>query len=186
MIRYDPKIHHRRSIRLGKYDYSWAGYYFITLCTREQRPLFGNIVDAEMRLNVTGRIVHNEWLSIPLHYPKTVLHEFIVMPNHIHGIIEIVNARPRYEPVTQTQTLPASGGFSGVGNPMLNTNLARIIRWYKGRTAFECHKNHPSFAWQRNYYEHIIRGDYDYYFTTEYIRNNPTKWTEDRFWCLNP
>jgi REP element-mobilizing transposase RayT len=86
---YHPEIHHRRSIRLQEYDYSQAGLYFVTICVQNRECLFGNIADGEMRLNEIGEIARNCWMEIPQHYPDTQLYDFVVMPNHIHGIIDI-------------------------------------------------------------------------------------------------
>ena len=92
---FDPKIHHRRSIRLQGYDYSQAGMYFITLCTQKRECLFGAIVDGHIQLNDAGRMVQTVWDEIPSHYSGADIDVFIAMPNHIHGIIAIVGAGPR-------------------------------------------------------------------------------------------
>ena len=87
---YDPKIHHRKSIRLPEYDYSAEGFYFITICTQEKKCVFGKIVDKEMVLNKAGKIVKDEWLrTIEIRKDDVTLHEFIVMPNHFHAIVQI-------------------------------------------------------------------------------------------------
>ncbi len=90
MNQYNPNKHHRRSIRLKGYDYSQAGLYFITICCENRAYLFGEIIDGEMTCNDAGIIANQCWLDIPNHFPNVVLHEYVVMPNHIHGIIEIV------------------------------------------------------------------------------------------------
>jgi len=87
--KYNPAIHHRKSIRLKGYDYSQNGLYFITICTYNRECLFGEIVDKEMILNDAGKIANECWLNIPEHFPNAVLHEHVVMPNHVHGIIEL-------------------------------------------------------------------------------------------------
>jgi putative transposase len=90
MNNYNPNIHHRRSIRLKGYDYSQEGLYFITINTKDRECLFGEIVDGKMVLNDAGKIANKCWLEIPKHFPDTVLHDHIVMPNHVHGIIELI------------------------------------------------------------------------------------------------
>ncbi len=95
MNNYNPNIHHRRSIRLEGYDYSQAGLYFITICVRDRKCLFGKIVDGEMNFNDAGKIADVCWLEIPKHFPNTVLHEHIVMPNHVHGIVELIKTGSR-------------------------------------------------------------------------------------------
>ena len=89
--RYDPKRHHRRSIRLKGYDYTQPGAYFVTTCTHNREPLFGRVVDGEMVLNALGEIVWACWREIPIHFPHVELDAFVVMPNHVHGIIWIVD-----------------------------------------------------------------------------------------------
>jgi hypothetical protein len=89
---YNPNIHQRKSIRLKGYDYAQAGLYFITICLQDRLCLFRNVVDGEMALNDAGRMVENEWLKLPQRFSNIELHEFVVMPNHFHSIIEIVGA----------------------------------------------------------------------------------------------
>ena len=84
---YDPNRHHRRSIRLKEYDYTQPGAYFITICTHDRAGLFGEIVDGEMRLNDCGRVAEQCWLDIPSHFPHAELDAFVIMPNHVHGIL---------------------------------------------------------------------------------------------------
>lgn len=86
---YNPNIHHRRSIRLKGYDYSQAGLYFVTICCHNRMHLFGNVVNGGMELNDAGKIADACWMEIPNHFPNAVLHEYIVMPNHVHGIVEL-------------------------------------------------------------------------------------------------
>lgn len=89
MSNYNPKYHHRRSIRLKGYDYTQEGLYFITLCIQDREPIFGEIKNGEMHLNAFGKIAENEWLNTPNIRDNVSLHEHIIMPNHMHGIIEI-------------------------------------------------------------------------------------------------
>ena len=184
MNQYDPDIHHRRTVRFHEFDYSEQGLYFVTICVHEQRPLFGKIVDGKMQLNFCGKIANKYWTSITSHFTNTVLHEFVIMPNHMHGIIEITaTAAELFNRNAKNQdTVITSCGFAGKTNPMSSANLARIVRWYKGRTTFECRKKQFVFAWQRNYYEHIVRNDDDYLRIVEYITDNPAIWDEDRFY----
>jgi REP element-mobilizing transposase RayT len=93
-MRFDPEKHHRRSIRLKGYDYRRQGAYFVTICTHDRLCLFGEVVGGEMRLNEYGRIALGCWKEIPLHFPQAELDAFVVMPNHVHGIIVLtVGAR---------------------------------------------------------------------------------------------
>src|SRR5512146_2828735 len=88
-MQHNKDIHHRRSIRLRDFDYSQAGAYFVTICTYERACRFGDVVDGDMRLNEAGRIVEQCWAAIPIHFPDVVLDAFVVMPNHVHGIVII-------------------------------------------------------------------------------------------------
>lgn len=90
MNNYNPQIHHRRSIRLKGYDYSQAGLYFITLCCQDRACMFGSITNGEMTLNDAGSMVEFQWLELTKRFPKIVLHEYAVMPNHFHAILEII------------------------------------------------------------------------------------------------
>jgi REP element-mobilizing transposase RayT len=90
-MNYSPKIHHRRSIRLKGYDYAQAGLYFITICTNHRQHIFGEVLNSQMILNDTGKVADECWQAIPQHFPNAILHEFVVMPNHVHGIIELTN-----------------------------------------------------------------------------------------------
>ena len=97
MSQYNPLIHHRRSIRLKGYDYAKEGLYFITICCFENKHLFGKIVDGVMVLNEAGKVAEKCWLEIPAHFKNVVLHAFVIMPNHVHGILEIVGAGVKKE-----------------------------------------------------------------------------------------
>jgi REP element-mobilizing transposase RayT len=108
-MKYNPQTHHRRSIRLKGYDYSQAGAYFITICTHNRECLFGTIENGEMMLNDGGNIAEECWLEIPKHFPNVVLHEYIVMPNHVHGIIELVGAK-NISPDNTNQHSPGDTG----------------------------------------------------------------------------
>ena len=92
MAKYNPNIHQRRSIRLKGYDYSQAGLYFITICVKNRACLLGNIANGTMILNDAGKMVETEWLNLKTRFPNIELHEYVVMPNHFHGILEIVGA----------------------------------------------------------------------------------------------
>jgi putative transposase len=98
MNKYNPNIHHRRTIRLKGYDYSQTGLYFITICTKNRGCLFGEIRNGKMVLNDAGDIANKCWYQITNHFPNTILHEHIIMPNHVHGIIEITVGANNHSP----------------------------------------------------------------------------------------
>ncbi len=97
-MKYNPENHHRHSIRLKDYDYAQPGGYFVTIVTQSRKCLFGEIVEAEMRLNDAGRIIQTTWDDLPNHYANVEIDTFVVMPNHIHGIVVLVGAGPRARP----------------------------------------------------------------------------------------
>jgi REP element-mobilizing transposase RayT len=187
---YDPDKHHRRSIRLRGYDYSQSGAYFITICTQDRGCLFGEVVDGEMRLNQFGELVEMTWHNLPHHVDGIVLDAFVVMPNHVHGIIMIV------EPSVGTGS--AGTGFVGAGfvragsEPAPTTDepphkkrhgLPEIVRQFKTFSARHINSlRHASGGpvWQRNYYEHVIRNEKSVNSIREYIINNPLQWELDR------
>jgi hypothetical protein len=114
---YNPQKHHRRSIRLKGYDYSQAGLYFITMVTKNRACLFGKIENGAMILNDAGNIAHDCWLEIPNHFPNVILHEHIIMPNHIHGIIEL-----KAQPVGAANFTPNTTNPPHTPNPPQKTN----------------------------------------------------------------
>ena len=113
---YNPNIHHRRSIRLKGYDYSQAGLYFITICCDNRMCLFGNVVNGEMELNDAGKIAYACWMEIPNHFPNAVLHEHIVMPNHVHGIVELVGAKHFSPDMPDMPDMPEMPNTSNASN----------------------------------------------------------------------
>ena len=164
---YNPSIHHRRSIRLPEYDYSQAGAYFITICTHQHQPLFGEIVKCEMQLNEFGQIIQTTWHDLVNHVARIELDAFVIMPNHIHGIITIVGAGSEPAPTNTNPKQPP---------------LSEIVRQSKTFSARRINlaRNTPGEpVWQRNYYEHIIRDEKSYLRIAQYILDNPVKWELD-------
>ena len=120
MNRYNPKIHNRRSIRLKGYDYSKAGLYFITICVQDREHLFGEVIDGEMVLNDAGKMVRTEWLKLPERFKNIKLHEFVVMPNHFHAILEIAGSTLVVDPkptTDQNETTDQIGYITDMGQP---------------------------------------------------------------------
>lgn len=167
--KYNPEIHHRHSIRLKDYDYTQAGEYFITICSWNRECLLGEIKDGKMVLNEMGNRVVFTWKDLPNHNPYIVLDEFIVMPNHVHGIIMI------------TDIVGADSGPAPT-NVDKRHGLPEIVRQFKTFSSKRINqiRNTPGVpVWQRNYYEHIIRNEDELNKIREYIINNPLKWAED-------
>jgi REP element-mobilizing transposase RayT len=173
--RYNPNIHNRRSIRLPSYDYAQAGAYFVTLCAHGWECLFGNIDNGAMVLNGYGAIVREEWLKSSEIRSEIRLGEYVIMPNHFHAIVCIVDHRGNRRgdrPVAPTGPTPQSIGALIAGFKSAVTKRINAIR------------NTPGISvWQRNYYEHIIRNETDFHRIAQYITDNPRCWRED---SLNP
>jgi REP element-mobilizing transposase RayT len=185
-MKYDPKIHHRRSIRLKGYDYSQNGAYFITLCTQDRLPIFGKIIDGEMQLSQFGIIVRDEWLKTSEMRKKIEMDEFIVMPNHFHGIIVIDDLLGTGTLQRAPTRAPTHEQF---GKPTSNT-IPTIIRGYKAAVTKQINTiqinagvyNKPERIWQKNYYEHVIRNEVSLNKIREYIMSNPLNWKEDDYY----
>jgi putative transposase len=169
---FNPDIHHRQSIRLQKYDYSQAGLYFITICTDNRQSLFGKIINGEMLLNDAGIIARNEWQKTAEMRPNVVSDEFVIMPNHLHGIINMtaIQESAQQEQQGRVQRAPTVGD---------------IVRGYKSsvtKQIRQLHENLNLLVWQRNYHEHIIRNEESYLKIAEYIQTNPLRWQEDKYY----
>jgi len=180
---YDPQKHHRRSIRLKGYDYTRPGAYFITICTKHRAWLFGEVVDGRMVLNEMGEIVHFTWHDLPNHLPHIRLDEFVIMPNHIHGIVWIVNERPAdidvragSEPARTEPARTSSARTRRHGLP----EIVRQFKTFSARRINQLRQTPGVPVWQRNYYEHIIRDAGALHRIRWYIRNNPRRWDRDR------
>ena len=181
-MKYNPDIHHRRSIRLKGYDYTQPGAYFVTFCSYQRRHIFGEVVNGEMKLSALGKIVREEWVRSAEIRKEIRLFddEFVVMPNHGHGIVWIMEAiagadgvRPNVErahamrPHESLRRAPRSLGSFMAGFKASVTSRARNELGMTG-------------IWQRNYYDHIIRKDRELNNIRWYILNNPRNWQLDR------
>jgi len=190
-MRFNPKIHHRRSIRLQGYDYSQPGLYYITICTQNKACIFGKINNGKMVLNGAGTMIKTIWSEIPVHYHGFDIHEFVVMPNHIHGIIQIISnpapvgTGPRACPDNDGQ--PIKGQPQGIAPTM---TLFDIMHRFKSFTTNQYNKGvkqnnwHPfdKKLWQRNYYEHVIRNEKSYDQICEYIATHTLHWQDDKYY----
>jgi REP element-mobilizing transposase RayT len=168
---YNPNVHHRRSIRLPGYDYSQAGSYFMTIVAWQRECLFGAVTDGQVRLSRAGQLVEDVWKTLPARYPGIALDSFCVMPNHVHGILNITDAvEAVHEPLRlrtdrRSMLLPKAIGY-------LKMNSAKQINLLLSRTGAP--------VWQRNYYEHVIRNDADLRQIREYLANNPARCEFDK------
>ncbi len=181
------------SARLRNWDYASNGAYFITICTKNREHYFGEIPETEMLLNEMGKLAEQYWMEIPKHFPFVELGNFVIMPNHVHGILMI--DKPDDHPILRTTpvetrliaSLPVeqpaiqTGGITGNKNPMFHDSISRIIRWYKGRCTFEIHQIHADFEWQARFHDHIIRNAESFERIHNYIASNPANWNTDKF-----
>ena len=181
---YDPKLHHRRSIRLKGYDYSLEGLYFVTICVQNMECIFGEIKNsplvgagsarpfesiAQMYLNEYGRIVKQCYLNLEQKYPHIQCGEYVIMPNHFHAIIAIERSIDGNGICDKRTGLPQT--------------LGHIIAYFKYQSTKLINLQNQK-LWQRNYYEHIIRDETSYNNIYWYIMNNPQKWENDKFWRI--
>lgn len=166
MTKYNPNIHHRRSIRLQGYDYAQEGLYFITLCVQNRECLFGDIKDGIMTLSDIGKVVQAEWLNTLKVRTNVALHSFVVMPNHFHAIIEIVYRRGECNSPPHQLTFKSPSQTVGA-----------MVRGFKSAVSRQLGFS----VWQRDYYEHIIRDERAYDNISNYINDNPLKWDSDKF-----
>jgi REP element-mobilizing transposase RayT len=171
---YNSEKHHRRSIRLKDYDYTQAGAYFVTVCTYARACLFGDVVEDAVNLNECGQIVYTEWLKSAEIRPEIELDIFVIISNHLHGIVVItgVGAHGR---------APLLNHASLYRQPK---SLGSFIAGYKSTVTKQINLNRhtPGLpVWQRNYYEHIIRNDRALIAIREYINQNPLRWHLDLY-----
>jgi REP element-mobilizing transposase RayT len=174
------------SARLLGWDYSSPGAYFVTLCTKRMVNWFGDVVDGTMRLSPIGEIVADEWRRTEQIRPDVSLDQWIVMPNHLHGIVVIqetalveMNERSSTSVETHRDASlqePKRNRFGPQGN-----NLASIVRGFKSASTKRIHAlGHEEFCWQPRYYDHIIRNEKSFNKIREYIANNVMQWESDR------
>ncbi|MBC8335631.1 MAG: transposase [Anaerolineales bacterium] len=186
MNEFDPKIHHRRSIRLKGYDYAQAGAYFVTVVTWQRETLCGKVVDEEMVLNDMGEIVQKWWHQIPTHFPNVELGAFVIMPNHIHGIIMITEGRGAV-PASDTELQELQESQQGRETLPLpfqkHPTLGQIVAYFKYQSTKEINALDGTGAitkfWQRNYYDRIIRNEREMSRIWDYIEANPARWEKD-------
>jgi REP element-mobilizing transposase RayT len=175
----ENKLPNRKDLRMKDYDYSQAGYYFVTLCTEDKGHVLCDIIDGFTKLNNSGEMIKKWIIKLNDKYENVQLDEFVIMPNHIHFIVVIVGADPCVSPL----------GISDNAGTHMGVPLHTIIQWFKTMSTNEYIKGvkdgqyKPFYKrlWQRNYYEHVIRKDSELHEIREYIVNNPVKWELDKY-----
>ena len=208
-MKFDSHKHHRRSIRLKGFDYSQPGVYFITNCIQNRECLLGEIVDNQMVLNEFGKIVDNNWQMIPKHFSQVELDEYIIMPNHMHGVIIIreieipdVGAKHFHNEnnVNENRSIGTTDLDNG-NSPKENASplregeqerihgtnpgsLSAIMQNYSSvttRIINRIGKTPGAKFWQRNFFERIVRDEKELNRIRKYIIENPLKWSDDEY-----
>lgn len=166
---YDPTIHHRRSIRLKNYSYTEEAAYFLTVCTNKKQLLFGDVKKDQIQLNALGAIAFRCWQKIPNYFLHIKLDAFVIMPNHVHGVLWIIKS-------------PIESQANQFGKVTVGS-IPNIVRCYKAAVTKQinqiCQQKGTSLIWQRNYYEHIIRDQKALNNIRQYILDNPLNWNDD-------
>lgn len=180
---YNPDIHHRRSNRSTGYDYSQDGAYFITICTDNKECLFGEIVNGQISLNDLGRIVVDEWINTGTKRDNINLDDWVVMPNHFHGILIIHNEMiMQNSPVGARRAVPLLVQGTARFGCSVRGSLSTIVRSFKSAVTKQVNivRQAPGLPlWQRNYWDHVIRDEADLNRIREYIHTNPLRWDLD-------
>ncbi len=165
------------SARLQKRDYSQNGLYFVTICTRERECILGKIINGEMRFSEIGNIAKKYWVEIPNHFPFIKLGTWVIMPNHVHGILIFE------KPVETHETLASLQQQSGNKFGPQSRNLASVIRGFKIGITKYCRQNTNIYApWQTRFHDRIIRNNKELKRISEYIKSNPLNWVDDELY----
>lgn len=199
-------LHRDGSLRAPWWDYQSTGAYFITLCTENRKTHFGHIYNKKMCLSLEGAMAYEIWEDLPNHFSYVHTGEFIVMPDHVHGIICIkrdykiskvqmpypdlrfdnkINLEDKYQMDTlEDDPLTIANEKSKRAQWMSHIapkrgSLGSIIRSYKSAVSKNCRSINPNFSWQPLYYEHIIRDEIEFYKISKYIRYNPERWEKE-------
>lgn len=173
---YNPLYHHRRSIRLPQYDYSQSGFYFVTICTYKKQCLFGTIKEGKIYLNNIGKIVAQEWLKSSQIRKEIELDQWIIMPNHLHGIVIII--KDNDDEIKEKETNNHQNKIAQQKPKSLSSFIGGFKSSVTKRIKEICLESNPC-VWQRNYYETIIRNEKHLWQIQQYIQANPFKWDED-------
>jgi putative transposase len=183
-MKINPAMHHRQTTRLRHWDYSWGWWYYVTICVKEKRCDFGHVENDAIVLSNLGKTAKEFWIQIPLHHDGVELDDYVVMPNHLHGIL-ILNDDSRRDlqlnvPATERSQLFNSKKEAMAALSPKKGSLSVIVRTFKAAVTMWARGNrYQNFAWQARFYEHIIRNDADLTRIRTYIANNPLRWSLD-------
>ena len=178
-----------RAMRLHGYDYGQPGAYFVTICVQHRECLLGTITDGKMQLSEMGQFVIEYWERIPQHFPSVELDEYVIMPNHIHGIVAwgITEAISSY--LVGARSPRPQENNKNHRSEVPSPSLGRIMAYFKYQSTKRINQHRDrqgTRMWQRDYYDHIIRDDADLQRLRQYIQNNPMKWELDQLHPDNP
>ncbi len=173
-------FYNRKTTRLPNYDYSKNGFYFVTICAWERKKYFGEIINGKIELNEIGKMVKQYWEKIPQHFENIFLDKFVIMPNHVHGIVVI----ERDSPSVGTRHVASLRNIASIQinkfGPLYQGSLSTIIHAFKASVTRESRRKKILYKiWQRSFHDHIIRNDLDLMRIREYIQNNPRNWEMD-------
>jgi len=177
----------RKHIRLRNHDYSSPGVYFITICTDNRKHFFGEITNMQMTYTPIGEIALQYWNEIPHHFPQIKLRAFVIMPNHIHGIMQIIcrDTACRVPTNDDADNVGSCHGMTPQYNQFSNPikgSISTIIGQYKSSVTRWCNKNdHSYFGWQSKFHDHVVRSREEYDRITNYINTNIQNWKDDCF-----
>lgn len=183
---FHKKLPNRKLNRLSSYDYSQPGAYFITICVKNRERVFGEIKNGKMILNEMGEITKKCWMEIPLHFPHILLDEYIIMPDHIHGILMIndefnikndINNNPNHD--ADSNDIPWQSKFSrSISSAIRGFKIGAIVR---NKNFCSVHENgFANFQWHKSFYDRIIRNEDELNRIRQYIQNNPIKWISNQ------
>jgi putative transposase len=179
----------RRTIRLRDFDYRQPGFYYITICVEKHTIMFGHIVNDSMHLNHNGLVAKQVWNALPQRFPGIELDQYVIMPNHMHGIIALKDEQPLLYHKVNTDRVPER--FKATVQQAGRTykqmpGLGQIIRSFKAEVTYRIHRTgSPDFTWQKRYYESILTSEKALEFTRLYIVNNPARWALDKLYQEN-
>jgi len=195
IMKYNPEIHHRRSIRLKGYDYTQPGAYFVTIVTHKRDEIFGEITNGRMKYSTLGEIVYQEWFRSAKIRKEIRLFEdeIVIMPNHIHGIVRIMETagadgvrpnngiRPESKKAPTQQDAHREQDTRRASLQRVPRSLGSFVAGFKAWVTSRAeHELHMTGIWQRNYHEHIIRNETDFNNIWNYIDTNPLHWQDDQ------
>lgn len=177
------KYYREESARANWWDYSGSAAYFITICTKDRRPYFGSVVNGIVKLSDVGEIIENCWKEIPVHFPFANVDDFVIMPDHMHGIIIInsTDAPPQTHNKLSGEDIPTDSSLFMSSITPVSKSLPNIVASFKSAATRLARVIQPDFAWQPRYHDRIIRNQIEHARKISYMKDNPINWKGNRF-----